>query len=90
MTISILRDNKDNFQLLYSSIQFATGLTVTGYLIYPDLTKSDPFTFNEEGDGIYSITITHSRKTNTNIEKYGLVIKEDGVVKKFEIIQNQN
>lgn len=89
MPITILISNKLNFQLLYSAEKFIVGITVTGYFIYPDLTKSDVFTFDEIGDGIYAISTTHHWKTDSNIEKYGLVIKENGVVKKFEIVQIQ-
>lgn len=89
MSISVLIDNKKDFCLLFSATKFKTGRTVTGYFIYPDLTKSDVFTFDEIGDGIYAITTTHHWKTDSNIEKYGLVIKENGIVKKFEIIQIQ-
>lgn len=91
---TIIIDNKTEFYLLYSAVGFTEGLTVTGYFIYPPPSavpaKSDVFTFDEVGDGIYSAVITHNKQTDSNMEKHGLVIKEDGVVKVFEIIQIQN
>jgi len=90
MAITILINNKKDIQLLYSARNFVTGLIVTGYFIYPDFQKSDVFTFDELGDGIYSVEIVHNRRTDSNTEKYGIVVKENGVVKKFEIILIQN
>ncbi len=90
MTVPIIIDNRKKFRLLYSAGEFKDGLVVTGYFIYPDLQKSNVFTFDAVGDGVYSTEITHNKQTDSNMEKYGLVIKEDGVVKKFEIIQIQN
>jgi len=87
---TIIIDNKTKFHLLYSAEEFKAGIVVTGYFIYPNLQKSPVFTFESLDDGIYSVEITHNKQTNSNMEKYGLVIKEDGVVKKFEIIQIQN
>lgn len=87
MLISILIAN-DKFRLFYSTVNFVVGKTITGYLIYPNTEKSDVFTFDELGDGIYSVIATITKKTNPDRfkEKYGLVIKENGVVKYFEIL----
>lgn len=82
-----LISNESDFRLLYSAEGFVEGVTVTGYFIYPNLTKSDVFTFDELGDGVYSTTITHNQQTNSYFEKCGLVIKENGIVRKFEIVQ---
>lgn len=90
MLTSIIINNEPDFHLLYSAEDFKEGLIVTGYFIYPNLQKSDIFTFDSKGDGIYSVTITHNKQTDSNMEKYGLVVKENGVVKKFEIIQIHN
>ena len=90
MSLTILIDNKEDFNLLYAAKQFADDVTVTGYFIYPDLQKSDIFSFDNIGDGIFSATVIHNRKTDSYVEKYGMVIKENGVVMKFEIIQIQN
>lgn len=83
----IVLNNGKIFRLLYSAVDFTIGLTVTGYFIYPDKVKSSVFTFDDLGDGVYAIEITGTRESRQNTEKYGLVIKENGVVKKFEIIQ---
>lgn len=87
MTISVILNNETEFHLLYSAEGFIKGLTVTGYFIYPNMQKSDVFTFDELGDGIYAVVINHTRELVSNTEKYGLVLKEDGIVKKFEIIR---
>ena len=90
MAFTILIENKKEFRLFYSAVKFKTGKTVTGYFIYPNLTKSDVFTFDELGDGVYTVTITHKKQTNSNMDKYGLVIKENGSVKRIEIVYIQN
>lgn len=87
MSLTIVLNNGKKFHLLYSAEKFETGLTVTGYFIYPDLEKSDVFTFDEQGDGIYSVVIENSKEKILNTEKYGIVVKENGKVKKFEVIQ---
>lgn len=87
MSVEIILNNEKNFHLLYSAEKFTTDLTITGYFIYPDLEKSAVFTFEEIGDGIYSSVIINNRKGRVNTEKYGIVIKENGEVKKFEVIQ---
>lgn len=87
---TVLINNEETYHLLYSSQKFVDGLTVTGYFIYPDMSKSDIFTFDPLGDGIYYVKLPHTRKTSLNVEKYGLVVKEDGVVKKFEMVHIQN
>ena len=87
MTITItLRHHEGVFQVFYQSLNFQEGLTVTGYVIYPDLTKSDVLEFDELGDGIYSGLFPFEKKSNDRIEKYGTVMKENGVTKLFEII----
>ena len=90
MSISVILNNGEKYHLLYSANGFQEGLTVTGYFIYPDFQKSSTFTFDELGDGIYSVAISYDRKTDSYTEKHGLVVKEDGVVKKFEILQIRN
>ena len=87
MVVVIQIRNKGEFQLLYSSAGYAGGLNVTGYLIYPDLTKSSITSFVDIGDGIYAATFTHIRKTQDLDEKYGIVIKENGDVKYFGFIK---
>ena len=87
MTITVtLRHHESVFQLFYASKDFQEGLIVTGYLIYSDLTKSDVQTSEELGDGIYSVLFPYIQKSNKRIERYGLVMKENGVTKLFEII----
>lgn len=87
MSISITLWGEETFQLLYSSVGYTEGLTVTGYLILPpDSTKSVVVAFEELGDGIYAGSMPFTRVRNRAKEKLGLVIKENGVVKKFEII----
>ena len=87
MSITVILNNKKNFHLFYSAEKFATGKTVTGYFIYPNLEKSDDFLFDDLGDGIYSAEIINNRTGISSREKYGIVVKEDGEVKKFEMIQ---
>ncbi|MCK4789704.1 MAG: hypothetical protein KAV87_38545, partial [Desulfobacteraceae bacterium] len=65
---------------------FQEGLTITGYVIYPDMTKSDVLEFDELGDGIYSGMFPFVKKSNNQIERYGLVMKENGVTKLFDIV----
>ena len=87
MSITItLRHHEGVFQIFYSSKGFQEGLTVTGYLIYTDLTKSDVQTFEELGDGIYSMLFPYVQRSNNRIERYGLVMKENEVTKLFEIV----
>lgn len=84
-----IRDNS-HFRLLYVATKFRTGLTVTGYLIYPDATKSGTITFDELGDGIYTQIFPYVRKTRELDEKYGVVMKEDGKVKGVDFIKMIN
>ena len=87
MAITItLRHHEGVFQIFYASASFREGLTVTGYVIYSDMTKSDVLEFNELGDGIYSGLFPFEKKSNNLIERYGLVMKENGVTKLFEIV----
>jgi len=85
ITITI-RYHENVFQIFYVSVGFQEGLTITGYVIYPDMTKSDMLEFDELGDGIYSGLFPFEKKSNNRIERYGLVMKENGVTKLFEII----
>ena len=86
MSIPIILWGQDTFQLLYSATGFAEGLTVTGYLILPDLTKSAVVAFEELGDGIYVGLMPFTKVRNRKKERLGLVVKENGIVKKFEIV----
>jgi len=87
MSVTItLRHHEGVFQLFYASKGFQEGLIVTGYFIYSDLTKSDVQTFEELGDGIYSVFFPYVQKSNKKIERYGVVVKENGVTKLFEIV----
>ena len=86
MSITVTLIGEDSFTLLYASVGFSVGLTVTGYVIYPDMEKSDEFAFDELGDGIYGVSIPYTNKRNWITDKYGIVVKENGVPKKFEIV----
>lgn len=87
MSVTItLRYHENAFQLFYASTGFQEGLIVTGYVIYPDMTKSNTQEFDELGDGIYSGLFPFEKKSNNRIERYGIVMKENGIVKLFEII----
>lgn len=87
MAISLtVRHHENIFQVFYASSKFQEGLTVTGYIIYPDMTKSDVLEFDELGDGIYSGFFPFVKKSNNRIERYGVVMKENGVTKLFEIV----
>lgn len=81
-----VRHYENVFQIFYAAASFQEGLTITGYVIYPDITKSDVLEFEELGDGIYSGLFPFVKKSNNRIEKYGLVMKENGVTKLFEIV----
>lgn len=87
MAITVtLRHHESVFQIFYISENFQEGLTVTGYLIYSDLTKSNVQTFEELGDGIYSMLFPYTQKSNKRVERYGFVGMENGVVKLFDIV----
>ena len=86
-TIILQRRNKDEYVLLYNSVKFKTGLTVTGYIIYPDLSKSAVYTFDELGDGIYNAVIPFEYDSGENISKYGVVVKENGKTKQFRLLR---
>lgn len=86
MGIKVTIEGGHGFQLFYQAEKFATHKNVTGYLIFPDMSKSETFVFNELGDGIYEKFCDYERKTDSHIEKYGLVVKEDATVKFFDII----
>jgi len=90
--ITILIEDINDFTMLYSSVNFATGLIVTGYFIYPDLSAGNVFTFTELGDGVYGIRLIPTNlnslvlKESDLMQKYGLVLKENGIVKRFSIV----
>lgn len=87
MAITItLRHHEGVFQIFYASAGFKEDLIVTGYVIYSDMTKSPIVNFDELGDGIYSGIFPFEKKSNNLIERYGLVMKENGVPKLFEIV----
>ena len=86
MAVFISTVGKSTIDLMYSSVNFVEGLTVTGYLIYPDLTKSSVVTFDELGDGIYWGCLPNKHKANKPVVRYGVVIKENGVITKFDFL----
>ena len=87
MAITItVRHHENVFQIFYFAKNFQEGLTITGYVIYPDMTKSDVLEFDELGDGIYSGMFPFVKKSNNRIERYGIVMKENGVTKLFDIV----
>jgi len=57
------RRGEESFHLFFVAKRFQEGLTVTGYLIYPNLSKSDVVNFVELGDGIYVGEFPFSKKT---------------------------
>lgn len=78
-------------RIFYQTHLFAEGVTVTGYLINPDTTTSLLHTFTEIGDGIYCLDVKIKRKEGfQDVDKFGIVIKENGVIKKFETIIVEN
>jgi len=87
MAITItIRHHENVFQIFYASAGYQEAVTVTGYVIYPNMTKSDVVEFDELGDGIYSGTFPFEKQSNNRTEKLGLVMKENGVTKLFEIV----
>jgi len=76
--------------MLYSTVGFCTGISVTGYLIFPNRTRSAEVTFVDLGDGIYAGDFPYQRQTNCLYEKYGVVIKENGVPRFFGTVQMIN
>lgn len=88
--IIIRNQGIEKFQLLYASRGFHVGLDVTGYLIYPNKTKSNVETATEIGDGIYSLSFPYVRQTLEGEDKYGVVVKENGTVRYFGIIRMIN
>lgn len=71
-------------RVYYHTRKFTEGVNVTGYFILPNdgADCSEVYTFTEVKDGIYYLDITYRI-----IGKYGLVIKEDGETKLFEIFK---
>jgi len=86
MSIYIRNQGLGSFQLLYASRGFHEGLEVTGYLIYPNKTKSNVEIATELGDGIYSLSFPYERQTLEYEDKYGIVVKENGTTRYFGTI----
>jgi len=86
MAINIVNQNEGSYRLFYSSKGFLEGLNVTGYFIFNDGTKSDIFIFDDIGDGIYTIERDFEKQNSAHMEKMGIVVKEDGNISKFEMI----
>lgn len=86
MPIYISITNETSIQLLYSSKDFVGGLSVTGYLIYPDLTKTSVIVFDELGDGIYVGVFPNEHLTDKTTVRYGVVVKENGITAMFEFL----
>lgn len=78
-------------RIFYQTNLFTEGVVVTGYLINPDTTTSVLHTFTELGDGIYCLDVSIKRRDGfQDVDKFGIVIKENGVTKKFETIIVEN
>lgn len=90
MDIIIRNQGTGHFQLLYASRGFHESLDVTGYLIYPNTSKSNTETATEIGDGVYSLSFPYVRQTLEWEDKYGIVVKENGIVRLFGIIRMIN
>ena len=85
--VTIVNNGGTEFVLFYSSGGFKEDLDVTGYVIYTNLQKSAVFEFSELGDGIYAASIPIQKTVPASAEKYGVVIKENGSTKEFDIVQ---
>jgi len=48
-------------RLFYKAVNFATGKTITGFFIDPDLVKGNMLTFTEIGYGLYYLDIELSK-----------------------------
>jgi len=83
----IQTQNGKEYKLLYSSRNFQSGVAVTGYIIRPDNSKSAEENFDELGDGVYVGVFQHERKTADLFEKCGVMIKENGIPRTFEVVQ---
>ena len=78
-------------RIFYQTCLFVEGVVVTGYLINPDTTTSLLQTFTEIGDGVYYLDVQIKRLDGfQDVDKFGLVVKENGVTKKFETIVVEN
>lgn len=78
-------------RVFYQTTMFVEGIVVTGYLINPDKTTSLLHTFTEIGDGVYYLDLQIKRLEGfQDVDKFGIVIKENGVTKKFETIVVEN
>lgn len=82
--------NRDD-AILYQTLAFREGVDVSGYIIYPDMSKTVETSFTELGDGIYFLRIClQGREGFQDKDKFGIVIKENGAVTKFETILVDN
>jgi hypothetical protein len=77
-----------NNRYFYQSNNFKENVAVTGHLLKPGCDSFCPsFDFTEIGNGIYYADLEHENVEGfKNTDKYGLLIKEDGITVKFEII----
>ena len=87
----MINSSNEQERIFYQSKGFIEGIVVTGYLINPDTTTSLLHTFTEIGDGIYYLDISIKRLEGfQDVDKFGIVIKENGITKKFETIIVEN
>ena len=84
--MTAVNDGDSGIRLFYTSTCFAEDVNVAGYAIYLDLQKSDEYAFDELGDGVYTTIIPIRKAGNSSSEKFGFLIKENGVPKKFETV----
>ncbi len=77
----------NNDAIFYQAVGFREEVAVTGFIIFPDMTKSLESSFTELGDGIYYLKVClKGLKGYKDMDKFGVVIKENDVTKKFETI----
>jgi len=69
-------------RVFYKASNFQEGLTVSAYVVNPDLTESDNFNLVEIADGIYYFDYVFKQ-----YGKYGCLIRENGEKKLFVAIQ---
>lgn len=84
--ITAVNDGGSSIRLFYAATLFQEGLTVTGYAIYDDATKSAVVSFTDLDDGIYTATMPIVQTNKSASEKYGVLVKENGIPKEFEIL----
>jgi len=79
-------------KLLYRSFRFETGLTVTGYLLCSPYEEfSEEISFIEIGHGIYCAHMIYEKEEGFNtIDKYGILILENGIEREFSTILVDN